>query len=135
MNQDQPDLRTLLSTGPRLGGVTVQIVRDWVLRFKPSELGGLVNGKAPGNRSKLNDDEQRWALADVVNRGPIPQGPGALDLQAIPLWPGKTTVGGVAGIGYAGLRLGRPIGLEPKSHAQRAELFYGRGWERIGESR
>jgi hypothetical protein len=32
----------------RLGSVTVQIVRDWVVRFNASGPDGLVNGKAPG---------------------------------------------------------------------------------------
>ena len=54
-----------------IGGVTVQIVRDWVLRFNARGPSGLINGKAPGGKSKLND-EQRRALAAIVERGPIP---------------------------------------------------------------
>ena len=59
------------SDAARIGGVTLQIVRDWVLRFNARGPEGLVNGKAPGNRPKLND-EQRQALAKIVERGPIP---------------------------------------------------------------
>jgi transposase len=55
----------------RIGGVTLQIVRDWVLRFNSGGAGGLINRKAPGNRPKLND-EQRQALASMVESGPIP---------------------------------------------------------------
>jgi transposase len=55
----------------RIGGVTLQIVRDWVLRFNARGPDGLINGKAPGNRPKLND-EQRQALAKIVEAGPIP---------------------------------------------------------------
>ena len=55
----------------RIGGVTLQVVRDWVLRFNRRGPDGLINGKAPGNRPKLND-EQRCALASMVERGPIP---------------------------------------------------------------
>jgi len=55
----------------RIGGVTVQIVRDWVLRFNQRGPDGLINGKAPGNCPKLNDD-QRQALAKMVETGPIP---------------------------------------------------------------
>ncbi len=33
----------------RIGGVTVQIVRDWVVRFNAEGPEGLVNRKAPGN--------------------------------------------------------------------------------------
>jgi transposase len=55
----------------RIGGVTLQIIRDWVLRFNARGPGGLINGKAPGNQPKLNE-AQRRALAEVVERGPIP---------------------------------------------------------------
>lgn len=34
--------------------MTLQIVRDWVLRFNARGPGGLVKGKAPGGRAKLN---------------------------------------------------------------------------------
>ncbi len=54
-----------------IGGVTVQIVRDWVLRFNERGPDGLINGKAPGGRAKLND-AQRQALAKIVESGPIP---------------------------------------------------------------
>lgn len=59
------------SDAARIGGVTLQIIRDWVMRFNARGLDGLINGKAPGNRPKLND-AQRQALVDVVERGPIP---------------------------------------------------------------
>jgi transposase len=55
----------------RIGGVTRQIVRDWVLRFNQHGPDGLINGKAPGSRPKLNE-EQRQALARMVESGPIP---------------------------------------------------------------
>ncbi|MDQ0322319.1 transposase [Pararhizobium capsulatum DSM 1112] len=55
----------------RIGGVTLQIVRDWVIRFIEHGSAGLLNGKAPGNRPKLNDN-QRQAMAKIVERGPIP---------------------------------------------------------------
>ena len=55
----------------RLGSVTVQIVRDWVVRFNERGPDGLINGKAPGGRAKLNN-AQRLALAKVVESGPIP---------------------------------------------------------------
>ena len=55
----------------RVGGVTLQIVRDWVLRFNACGPDGLINRKAPGNRPKLNA-EQRQALASMVESGPIP---------------------------------------------------------------
>ena len=55
----------------RIGDVGLQTVRDWVLRFNARGPAGLIDGKAPGNSSKL-DDAQRRALAAIVERGPIP---------------------------------------------------------------
>jgi transposase len=55
----------------RIGGVGLQIVRDWVVRFNAQGPDGLVDGKAPGPRSRLND-AQRRALVEAVERGPIP---------------------------------------------------------------
>ncbi|MEE8453884.1 MAG: winged helix-turn-helix domain-containing protein [Limibaculum sp.] len=54
----------------KIGSVGLQIIRDWVLRFNARGPDGLIDGKAPGNPSKLNDD-QRQALAGIVERGPI----------------------------------------------------------------
>ena len=51
--------------------VGLQTLRDWVLRFNARGPAGLINGKAPGNASKLNGS-QRQALAAIVERGPIP---------------------------------------------------------------
>ena len=59
------------SDATRLGNVTFQIVRDWVLRFNERGPEGLINGKAPGQQSRLNDD-QRAALAQAMERGPTP---------------------------------------------------------------
>ncbi len=57
----------------RLGGVGLQIVRDWVLRFNAEGADGLIDRKAPGKAPTLTV-EQRAALAQVVEAGP---GPGA----------------------------------------------------------
>ena len=35
-----------------MGGVTLQVVRDWVLRFNTSGPEGLINRKAPGQPSR-----------------------------------------------------------------------------------
>jgi transposase len=55
----------------RIGGVGLQIVRDWVERFNARGPDGLINGKAPGQQCKLND-AQRQALAAIVESGPNP---------------------------------------------------------------
>ena len=54
-----------------VGGVTLQVVRDWVLRFNAHGPEGLIDRKAPGQPSRLND-EHRAALAAMVENGPIP---------------------------------------------------------------
>ena len=59
------------SDAARLGSVTLQIVRDWVMRFNEHGPQGLINGKAPGPQSRLND-QQRAALAQAIERGPTP---------------------------------------------------------------
>ena len=55
----------------RVGSVTVQIVRDWVVRFNGRGHDGLINGKAPGKPSLLND-KKRTALAHAIECGPTP---------------------------------------------------------------
>ena len=54
----------------QVGGVGLQTVRDWVLRFNERGPAGLVDGKAPGARALLNDT-QRAALAGIVEAGPV----------------------------------------------------------------
>src|SRR4051794_41376848 len=68
----------------RIGGVTVQIVRDWVVRFKAHGPEGLVNRKPPGQPSKLTD-AHRAALAARVDAGPIPAVHGVVRWRLIDL--------------------------------------------------
>jgi transposase len=80
--KDGPQARRLLalaaiyegasrSEAAKIGGVTLQIVRDWVLKFNAHGPEGLVNRKAPGQPPKL-DDEQRARIAQMIEDGPIP---------------------------------------------------------------
>ncbi len=55
----------------RIGGVGLQVIRDWVLRFNAAGPRGLIDGKAWGQPPKLNHD-QRQVLARLVEDGPIP---------------------------------------------------------------
>lgn len=55
----------------RVGGVTLQIIRDWVLRFNAKGPAGLLDRKAPGKRPLLSA-EHRAALAAAVEAGPRP---------------------------------------------------------------
>jgi transposase len=65
-------------------GVTLQIVRDWVIRFNTDGPDGLISRKAPGKASILND-EQRRALAQQVEAGPIPAAHGVVRWRLIDL--------------------------------------------------
>jgi transposase len=67
-----------------LGGVTLQIVRDWVVRFNAEGPEGLVNRKAPGQPSKLND-AQRTALVQMLESGPIPAAHGVVRWRLVDL--------------------------------------------------
>ena len=55
----------------RIGGVTLQIVRDWVLKFNAHGPEGLIDRKPPGQPSRLTD-AHRSALAAMIESGPLP---------------------------------------------------------------
>lgn len=59
------------SEAAALGGVGLQIIRDWVLRFNAEGPEGLIDRKPPGASPKLND-AQRRTLCAIVESGPIP---------------------------------------------------------------
>ncbi len=59
------------SDAARIGGVTLQIIRDWVLRFNMEGPPGLIDKARSGAPSKLNGGQRR-ALAAIVEQGPIP---------------------------------------------------------------
>ena len=59
-------------------------MRDWVLRFNAEGLDGLISRKAPGRASILND-EQRRALVEIVESGPIPASHGVVRWRLIDL--------------------------------------------------
>ena len=54
-----------------LGGVRLQIIRDWVLRFNAEGPEGLIDRKAPGAKRRLNE-EQMKELGAIVETGPDP---------------------------------------------------------------
>ena len=55
----------------RIGGVTLQIVRDWVLKFNAQGPEGLIDRKPPGQPSRLSD-HHRQHLVQMMEAGPIP---------------------------------------------------------------
>jgi putative transposase len=68
----------------RIGGVTVQIVRDWVVKFNAHGPDGLIDRKPPGRPSKLTD-AHRAALVARVDAGPIPAVHGVVRWRLIDL--------------------------------------------------
>ena len=81
-SKDGPQARRLLalaaiyegatrSEAAKIGGVGLQIVRDWVLKFNAQGPEGLIDRRAPGQAPRLND-EHRAALAAILESGPIP---------------------------------------------------------------
>src|SRR5262249_58587214 len=76
----------------KIGGVGLQIIRDWVLRFNARGPDGLLDGKSTGQPSKLNDT-QRQAIARMIESGPIPAGPGVGRLRPVRL--GAMTLQGI----------------------------------------
>jgi transposase len=55
----------------RTGGVGLQVIRDWVMRFNDGGPEALKTRKAPGKTPILTDD-QRARLAAAVEAGPRP---------------------------------------------------------------
>ena len=68
----------------RLGGVGLQIIRDWVVRFNAEGPAGLLDHKAPGKASILNA-EHRAALARAIEAGPKPYLDGVVRWRLIDL--------------------------------------------------
>lgn len=54
----------------KIGGVGLQVIRDWVIRFNAAGPEGLIDRKSSGRTRKLNA-EQRQKLAQIVKEGPI----------------------------------------------------------------
>ena len=81
-SKDGPQARRLLALAAiyegasrteaaKVGGVTLQIVRDWVMKFNAQGPEGLIDRKPPGQPSRLNG-AHRVALAAILESGPIP---------------------------------------------------------------
>lgn len=105
-----------------IGGVTLQVIRDWVPRFNAHGPDGLVGRKAPGQPSRL-DGRHRAALAAVVESGPIPAIHGVVRWRIIDLcqwvWDefrisvSRQTLGReLHAMGY------RKLSARPRHHAQ-----------------
>ena len=108
----------------KAGGVTVQVVRDWVLRFNAEGPVGLIDRKPPGQPSRLNR-KHRAALVEMIENGPIPAVHGVVRWRIIDLcqrlWEeyevtvSKQTLSReLRAMGY------RKLSARPRHHAQAA---------------
>ena len=68
----------------KVGGVTLQIVRDWVLRFNADGVTGVIDCKAPGQPSRL-DATHRAALVGQIESRPIPAVHGVMRWRVVDL--------------------------------------------------
>ena len=134
-SKDGPQARRLLalaavydgasrSEAAKIGGVTVQIVRDWVVKFNTEGPDRLIDREAPGQPSLLKDTHLA-ALAGMIESGPVPAAHGVVRWRLVDLcqwvWEefrisiAKQTISReLRAMGY------RKLSARPRHHAQRA---------------
>jgi len=94
-SKDGPQARRLLvlaaiydgasrTEAAKIGGVTLQVVRDWVVRFNADGPEG-IDRKAPGQQPRLNE-AQRTALAAILESG--------RSLRFMGSWAGGSSISG-----------------------------------------
>ena len=152
-SKDGPQARRLLALAAiyegatrtqaaKIGGVTLQIVRDWVLKFNADGPQGLLDRKAPGQPPRLSD-EHRAALATIIESGPTPAVHGVVRWRIVDLcqWvyeefdvvvAKQTLSRELRAMGY------RKLSARPRHHAQAAGAIedfkkaFPRAWKRSG---
>ena len=128
----------------RIGGVGLQIVRDWVVRFNTEGPAGLVDRKAPGREPSLTA-EQKAALARVVEAGPKPYLDGVVRWRLVDLVAWLHDEFGVSvsdrTVGRTLKRLGfRVLTARPQAHGQDPDAIeafkktFPRQWQRSGSA-
>ena len=115
------------SEAAQVGGVTLQVIRDWVLRFNAEGPNGLITRKAPGKVSIL-DDHHRKALAATVEAGPIPASHGVVRWRIVDLAAWLHDEFGLSvtrhTLGRALRSLGyRKLSARPRHHGQAADAI------------
>lgn len=117
----------------KLGGVTLQIVRDWVMKFNAHGANGLIDRKAPGQPSRLNG-VHRAALAVVIESGPTPAIHGVVRWRLVDLcqwlWtssasasPSRRSAGNCAPWATGSSRPGRAIMPRPRGRSRVLKKF------------
>jgi transposase len=155
-SKDGPQARRLLALAAiydgatrteaaKIGGVTLQIVRDWVVKFNARGPQGLLDRKAPGQPSRLND-VHRAALAAIIESGPIAAVHRVVRWRIVDLcqWifeefrvvvAKQTLSRELRAMGY------RKLSARPRHHAQAAGAIedfkkaFPRAWKRSGARR
>ena len=152
-SKDGPQARRLLALAAiyegatrteaaKTGGVTLQIVRDWVLKLNAHGPQGLLDRKAPGQPPRLSD-EHRAALAAILESGPVPAVHGVVRWRIVDLcqWiygefrvvvAKQTLSRELRAMGY------RKLSARPRHHAQATGAIedfkkaYPSAWRRSG---
>lgn len=133
-SKDGPQARRLLAIAAiydgasrteaaKIGDVTLQIVRDWVLKFNEHGPAGLIDRKPPGQPSRLND-AHRAALAEAIEQGPTPAVHGVVRWRLVDLcqwmWDEFNVVIAKQTMSRELRRMGyRKLSARPRHHAQR----------------
>jgi transposase len=128
-----------------IGSVTLQIVRDWVLKFNAQGPEGLIDRKPPGQSSRLTD-AHRSALVKAMEDGPIPAIHGVVRWRLIDLcqwfWEEHRVVIAKPTLSRELRALGyRKLTARPRHHAQTAGAMEDfkktlpRTWKRLRMSR
>ncbi len=155
-SKDGPQARRLLALAAvyegatrteaaKIGGVTLQIIRDWVMKFNAHGPDGLIDRKPPGQAPRLNG-AHRAALAAIIESGPIPAVHGVVRWRIVDLcqWifeefrvvvAKQTLSRELRAMGY------RKLSARPRHHAQAAGAIedfkkaFPRAWKRSGVRR
>jgi len=123
-------IATILDGGSRgdaalVGGVTRQIVRDWVVRFNADGPEGLATRKASGPQTILNDGHRR-ALEEIIETGPLPAAHGVVRWRIIDLaqwlWDEFKVSISKQALGHELRTMGyRKLSARPRHHGQHPE--------------
>ena len=155
-SKDGPQARRLLALAAvyegarrteaaKIGGVTLQIIRDWVMKFNAHGPEGLIDRKPPGQAPRLNG-AHRAALATIIESGPIPAVHGVVRWRIVDLcqWifeefrvvvARQTLSRELRAMGY------RKLSARPRHHAQATGAIedfkkaFPRAWKRSGAKR
>lgn len=119
----------------KTGGVTLQIIRDWVLRFNTEGPDGLKTRHGGGTPPKLREEHLRF-LADLVERGPVPAIDGVVRWRLCDLGQKLHETFGVCvderTVGVVLRKMGyRKLSARPRHHAQNE--FEGEAFKKTSE--